>query len=218
LGVGQGGGRIFSFFLCSQYVPLKFPMCSPIVFPIASRFNPICFAQSPPFLTLYTWAKGEGTPSFRRIFYCGEPPQFRFYFHGPIKLAHCKKQKVGLVRHPQLITMELNKYLHNRYNVLCRRGISWGTKMVAMSWLNIHPIEFIFFPFGEGAGGEAWGWNFLMWVFQWCSNDVPEILNAFLKGVPNSTSFYPISFAQSCPLLFLGGAFQVSSFFGINGE
>jgi hypothetical protein len=30
---------------------LKFSMCSPRVFPIASRFNPICFAQSPPLLT-----------------------------------------------------------------------------------------------------------------------------------------------------------------------
>jgi hypothetical protein len=30
---------------------------------------------------------------------------------------------------------------------------------------------------------------------------VPQILNVFLKGVPNNTSHYPISFAQSSPLL-----------------
>jgi hypothetical protein len=54
-------------FLCSQYVPFKFPvgshqvpnmlprfpMCSPRVFPIAPRFNPICFAQSPPHILFH---------------------------------------------------------------------------------------------------------------------------------------------------------------------
>jgi hypothetical protein len=34
-------------------------MCSPRVFPIAPRFNPICFAQSPPLLTYITGPKGE---------------------------------------------------------------------------------------------------------------------------------------------------------------
>jgi hypothetical protein len=85
--VGGMGGGFFSFFLCSQdvlfcslQVPNGFPICSlsfqcfsPRVFPIAPRFNPICFAQSPPLLT-----------------------------YRPIKITHCKK-KVGLVRHPQLI-------------------------------------------------------------------------------------------------------------------
>ncbi len=64
LSFGFGGGRIFSFSLCSQHVPFKFqmgsnqnpnrfhmfPMCSPRVFPIAPRLNPVCFAQSPPLL------------------------------------------------------------------------------------------------------------------------------------------------------------------------
>ncbi len=83
------GEDFFSFFLCSQYVPFKFPMgshqvpnmfsrfpmlCSPKVFPIAPHFNPICFAQSPPLLTHIGWAKGEGTPSFHRIIYFGETP------------------------------------------------------------------------------------------------------------------------------------------------
>ncbi len=55
-GLGGGGeGKIFfSFFVCSQHVPFKFPMGSHQVhnnfprFPIAPQFNPICFAQSPP--------------------------------------------------------------------------------------------------------------------------------------------------------------------------
>jgi len=65
LGWGEGRGGFFSFFLCSQHVPFKFSMGShqvsnmpprfsmrfPSVFPIASCFNPICFARSPPLLT-----------------------------------------------------------------------------------------------------------------------------------------------------------------------
>ncbi len=52
----------FSFFLCSQHVPFKFSMNShhvPNVFPIAPRFNPICFAQSPPLLTYIVGPKEE---------------------------------------------------------------------------------------------------------------------------------------------------------------
>jgi len=36
-----GGEDFFSFFFCSQHVPFKFPICSPMVFPIAPHFNPI---------------------------------------------------------------------------------------------------------------------------------------------------------------------------------
>jgi hypothetical protein len=41
---GGGGRRIFSFYLCSQHVPFKFPLGSPRLFPIAPHFNLICFA------------------------------------------------------------------------------------------------------------------------------------------------------------------------------
>ncbi len=34
-------------------------------------FNPICFAQSPPLLTCYSWAKGASIPSFKSIFCFG---------------------------------------------------------------------------------------------------------------------------------------------------
>jgi len=52
-------GGFFSFFLCSLYVPFKFPMCSPRVLQVAPFLNPICFAQSPPLLT-YIWGpKGQ---------------------------------------------------------------------------------------------------------------------------------------------------------------
>jgi len=48
---------------CSFQVPNEFPsssqQCSPRVFPIAARFNPICFAQSLPLLTYIGGPKGE---------------------------------------------------------------------------------------------------------------------------------------------------------------
>ncbi len=37
----------------------RFPMCSPRVFPIAPRFNLICFAQNPPLLTYMAGPKGK---------------------------------------------------------------------------------------------------------------------------------------------------------------
>ncbi len=45
----RGGGEEEDFFIFSlfQHVPFKFPMGSPMVFPTAPCFNPICFAQSP---------------------------------------------------------------------------------------------------------------------------------------------------------------------------
>jgi hypothetical protein len=58
-----GGGRIFFHF---SFVPFKFsmgsqwvPICSPRVFSIAPRFNPICFAHSPPLLTCIGGPKKE---------------------------------------------------------------------------------------------------------------------------------------------------------------
>jgi hypothetical protein len=42
-----------------KWVPIRCPMCSPRVCPIAPRFNPICFAQSPPLLTYIGGPKGE---------------------------------------------------------------------------------------------------------------------------------------------------------------
>jgi hypothetical protein len=42
--------------------------------------------------------------------------------------------------------------------------------------------------------------------FQCVFNVVPQVHNMFLKGVPNSISFYPIWFAHSSPLLtYIGG-------------
>jgi hypothetical protein len=51
-----------------------FPICSPRLFPIAPRFNPICFAQNPPLLTYIAGTKGGVTLTFHRIFNFGEPP------------------------------------------------------------------------------------------------------------------------------------------------
>ncbi len=47
---------------CSLQVPNMFPrflMCSSMVLPIAPRFNPLCFSQSPPLLTYIGVPKGE---------------------------------------------------------------------------------------------------------------------------------------------------------------
>ncbi len=90
---GGGGGEFFHF----SFVPT----CSlqvPNVFPIASCFDPICFAQSPPLLTYIGGPKGEAlhlsieSASIVSTLFCD----------GPIKLAHCQRKKVGLGRHPQL--------------------------------------------------------------------------------------------------------------------
>jgi hypothetical protein len=114
LGGGCGVGRIYSIFplfpTCSLYVPFNFSMGShqvPNVFPIASRFNPICFAQSPPPSHLYRWAKGSVTPPVYRIFYFGGGSVVSTFFcNGPIKLTQCqKKMKIGLIRQLQLINI-----------------------------------------------------------------------------------------------------------------
>jgi hypothetical protein len=57
------------FLLCSLQVPNgfpsipdlfpMFPVCSTRVFPIAARFNSVCFAQSPGLLTYIGGPKGE---------------------------------------------------------------------------------------------------------------------------------------------------------------
>jgi hypothetical protein len=62
-----GGKRIFKNFplfpnmfpSSSKWVPIRFPICSPRVFPIAPHFNPMGFAQSPPLLTYIGGPKGE---------------------------------------------------------------------------------------------------------------------------------------------------------------
>ncbi len=99
LGVGgeEGGGGFFFnfplFLTCSLEVPIRFPLCSPRVFPIAPCFNPTRFAQSPPLLTYIGGPKGEalhfsiGSSILRSL------DSFNFFCDGPIKLAHCKKNK-----------------------------------------------------------------------------------------------------------------------------
>jgi hypothetical protein len=47
----------------------KFSMCSPRVFPIASGFNPICFAQSPPLLTYIAGWKDRHSVFSNRLFW-----------------------------------------------------------------------------------------------------------------------------------------------------
>jgi hypothetical protein len=53
------------FLSTSQWVPTMFPMCSPIMFPITSHFNPICLTQSPPYRTWIRLGIIPSLPLFR---------------------------------------------------------------------------------------------------------------------------------------------------------
>ncbi len=102
LGVRQGEDYFFFHF---SFVPFKFPMCSPRVFPIAPRFSPLCFGQS------LGGPKGEGTPAFHRIFYFESLHSFNLFLQWANQIGSLQKKKgVGLVRHPQLINMRQIKY------------------------------------------------------------------------------------------------------------
>jgi hypothetical protein len=108
--VGRGG-CIFFFFFFSHQVPNmfpRFPMCSPRVFPIAPRFNPICFAQSLPLLTYIGGAKGEPFHLSIESSILGKLHSFNLFFLWWVNQIGSlqKKKKVGLVWHPQLINMK----------------------------------------------------------------------------------------------------------------
>jgi hypothetical protein len=89
LSFGWAGG-FFSSSICSQHVPfklpmvpnliLRFPMCSPRVFPIAPRFNPLCFAQCPPFLTYIGGPKREALHLSIESFILGSLHSFNLFF------------------------------------------------------------------------------------------------------------------------------------------
>jgi len=66
--LGGGGGAvdgvrggIFSFSLCSQHFPFKFPICSQSsqCVPNSTSLYSVCFAQSPPLLACIGGPKGE---------------------------------------------------------------------------------------------------------------------------------------------------------------
>ncbi len=88
---GEGRGRFFSFFLCSN----RFPMCSPWVFLIAPCFNPICFAQSPPLLTYICGPKGEALHLSIESSIFGSLHSFNFFLPWANQI---QQKKVGLVR------------------------------------------------------------------------------------------------------------------------
>ncbi len=124
---GQSWGRMedfFHFFFVPNMFLFKFPMgfyyilniflrffrCSPRVFPIAPRFNPICFAQRPPLLTYIGGLKGEAFHLSIEYSILGRFHNFNFFKDGPITLVHCQKKRVGLMKHLQLINMKQIKY------------------------------------------------------------------------------------------------------------
>jgi hypothetical protein len=97
------GGRFFSFFLL-------FPTCSlqvSNVFPIATRFNLTCFAQSPPLFTFIVGQRGEALHLSIEPSIQGSSIVSAFFCMGQ---SNWLKKKVRLVRHPQLINMKQNKY------------------------------------------------------------------------------------------------------------
>jgi hypothetical protein len=70
LGVGERSSFHLSFwsehvpsmlFSSSQWVPIRFAMCSRKVFPIGTHFNPIYFGQSHPLLAYRTGPKGRNS-------------------------------------------------------------------------------------------------------------------------------------------------------------
>jgi len=83
-------------------------MCSSRVFSIAPRFNPICFAQSPPLLTYIGGAKGKALLLSIESSILGRLHRFNFYFWvmGQSNWLIATKKEVGLVWHPQLINMK----------------------------------------------------------------------------------------------------------------
>ncbi len=77
----QWGEEFFIFPLfpsSSQWVSIRFPMCSPRVFPISPHFNPICFAQS--LLTYISGPKGEALHLFIEFSTLGSLESFGFSF------------------------------------------------------------------------------------------------------------------------------------------
>ncbi len=103
-----GGGDFFHFSFVpsmlpssSQWVPVRFPMCSPRVLPIAPLI-PYDLPKSPPHLTYIGQPKGEELNLSIDSSILGNLHSFNIFCNGPIKLAHCKKEKekVELVRHP----------------------------------------------------------------------------------------------------------------------
>jgi hypothetical protein len=109
---------------CFQWVPIRFPICS-LVFQCVPQWcsqyhlalipyvsskvllltylcGPKGYVSSKVLLLKYLCGpKGEAFHLSIESSILGEPPYFQLFFcHGPIKLAHCKRKKVGLVMHP----------------------------------------------------------------------------------------------------------------------
>jgi hypothetical protein len=74
----------FDFFVISNVFPK--------IYPIATHFYHTCFAQSSHIFTFIGGPKGT-TSSSNINFYFEKTPIVLFCCDGPIKMAHCKKEK-----------------------------------------------------------------------------------------------------------------------------
>jgi len=104
-----GEGDFFPFFFVSFKFPMSshqvlnmFPMCSPKLFPIAPRLNPICFGQSPPLLTYIARPKGM-------VLYCsiessdlGNLPSFFFFVLWANQTGSFAKKKIWTCEAPPI--------------------------------------------------------------------------------------------------------------------
>jgi hypothetical protein len=85
-------------------------MCSPRLLPIAPRFNPLCFAHSPPLLAYIAGPKGEALHYSIEISILGSLHRFKFFAMSQSNWLFAKnKLKVELVRDPILINMKQNR-------------------------------------------------------------------------------------------------------------
>ncbi len=93
---------------CFSFVLNMFPMCSPMVFPIAPHFNPLCLAHSPPLLTFIGGPKGEVLNLSIESSILGSLHSFIFFLQWAKSMAHYEKKKLDL-RHSELINMKQNR-------------------------------------------------------------------------------------------------------------
>ncbi len=97
--VGGGGGFYsFSFvpnmFLSNyEWVPIRFSICSPRMFPIAPRFNPICFCQSPPLFSYIGGPKGEALYFSIESSILGSLHSFKFFLRWANQFGSLQKKK-----------------------------------------------------------------------------------------------------------------------------
>jgi len=106
----------------SQWVPIRFPIFSPRVFPMAPRFNPICFVWSPPLLASLGGPKGEALHLSIEFSILGSLHSFNFFLNMWIWiLNHTYEMKLSACR------LHVLPYFHNHSN--SQKQPSWNNTL-----------------------------------------------------------------------------------------